>query len=60
VNNWPADRDVCYGVACNLHGTCQRYLAVDGNTNHHQLWRANCGPDHELYIPIKSEKESEK
>lgn len=22
---------VCFGVACNQHGRCQRYVAVDGS-----------------------------
>jgi len=49
---WPADRAACYGLACNQHGTCERYAAVDHNSNPQQVFVDNCGPEHPLYIPI--------
>ncbi len=49
---WPTDKAICYGVCCHMHGTCQRYAAVDGNTNERQVAIDHCGPEYSLYIPI--------
>jgi hypothetical protein len=54
---WPADKAACYGIACDRHLTCQRYAAVEGNTNPQQSYIAMCGPTRPSFIPIEPVKE---
>lgn len=42
---------VCFGIACHVHGTCQRYAACDHSSpDDHRI--GDCGPEHALYVPI--------
>lgn len=49
---WPADKAACYGVCCHLHGTCERYAAVDHNDNQQQVFVDHCGPQYSLYVAV--------
>ncbi len=55
MNTWPADKAACYGITCPLHHTCERYRAVEGNTNQRQVFIAMCGPELPMFIPIQPE-----
>lgn len=49
---WSADKAACYGTACQIHGTCQRWHAVENNRNELQGYIDNCGLEHALYIAV--------
>lgn len=49
---WPAAEPACYGVVCNLHHTCARYAAVEGNTTHGQRFVGTCGPTRPGFQPV--------
>jgi hypothetical protein len=39
----------CYGVQCQIHGSCLNYARVDGSTPGEPVM-ADCGPEHSAYI----------
>lgn len=55
--NWPADKAACYGIGCTHHLDCERYRAVEGNSNQQQAFIAMCGPTLPLYMPVQPIKE---
>lgn len=46
------ENPVCFGVCCPIHGTCQRYADVDGNSDMTRIVTDNCGPEHALYVAM--------
>ena len=44
------ENPLCMGVCCHLHGTCARYLNVDGSKPE-DFKVVDCGPEYTLYIP---------
>lgn len=54
---WPANTPACFGIGCSHHLDCARYQAVEGNTNHEQMFIAMCGPTLPLYMPVQPIKE---
>ena len=49
---WPASEPACYGVCCNRRGQCQRYAAVEGDTNPAQIVMDWCGPAGAEFVPM--------
>ena len=45
---------LCFGVCCERHGQCARYLAVEGAGSEPRI--GTCGPARPLFIPIQPAK----
>lgn len=33
LNPLPASQERCFGIGCSRHGSCLRYIAIDGDTS---------------------------
>lgn len=49
---WPPGEPACYGITCCFHAACQRYAAVDNNSNPAQVFTDHCGADTPLFLPV--------